>query len=101
VPADTVNAKVIGVVVNVKVVDAGVVPQQVPVTVITALVTIVAVGEADSAKVTVQGAVGVQVADAGVGTAVTPKGRADNETRTGAATPAVVVTVTISLPEAP
>jgi hypothetical protein len=75
-------------------VDAVVAPE-VPVTVIVT-VPVVAVDEAESAKVTVHGAVGVQVADAGVGTAPTPIGRADSETTTGAALPAVVVTVMTS-----
>src|SRR5207245_54974 len=95
-PADTVNAKVTAVTVNEKVVVAGregdgPVPD-------TGIVTVpaVAVDVAESAKVTVHGAVGVQVADAGVGTAITPFGRADSETTTGAAVPALVVTVMTS-----
>jgi hypothetical protein len=101
-----VNAKVIAVVVNVKVVDAGREGAgPVPVTVITAPETIAAVVEAEIAKLTVHVATGlpdgVQVADAGVATEVTPLGRADSATRTGAETPAVVVTVIIWLAEPP
>src|SRR5207245_2497362 len=94
--ADTGNAKDVATTVNEKVVVAGVVPVgPVPVTVIVT-VPVVAVDEAESAKVTVDGAVGVQAVDGGVGSAVTPLGRADSETRTGAAVPAVVVTVMTS-----
>jgi uncharacterized membrane-anchored protein len=93
-----VNANVIGVVVNVKVVDAVVEPE-VPVTVMTALVTIAAVDEAEIAAVTWHGVVGVH--GLLVNNTVTPAGRVDSETVTGKATPVRVVTVTISLPEAP
>jgi hypothetical protein len=93
-----VKAKVIAVVVNVKVVDATVEPE-VPVTVMTALVTIWAVGAAEIVAVTTHGAVGVHGLLAN--TTVTPAGRADSETVTGKATPVRVVTVIDSTPEPP
>jgi hypothetical protein len=96
--AATVNANGIGVTVNMKVVVAVVEPE-VPVTVMTALVTIWAVGAAAIAAVTWHGAVGVH--GLLVNNTVTPAGRVDSETVTGAATPVRVVTVTTSLPEAP
>src|SRR3989442_1692857 len=101
VRAEAVNGKQTWVPVNEKVVVAGREGAgPVPVTVIVT-VPAVAVDVAESAKVTVHGAVGVQVADAGVGTAITPFGRADSETTTGAAVPAVVVTVMTSFTAAP
>jgi hypothetical protein len=60
-------------------------------------VPVVAPAKAEIAAVTVHGIVGVQVAEAGVNTADTPRGRTDNETTTGAAVPAVVVTVKVSV----
>jgi hypothetical protein len=99
--ADTVNAKAGKETVNAKVVVAGVVPAgPVPVTVIVKVPN-GDVGEAEIAAETVQvlvGADGVQVAVAGVNTTVTPGGRADSEMTTGPATPAVVVTVKVSVP---
>src|SRR5947209_4038855 len=94
--ADTVNAKVVATTVNEKVV-VSVLDPAAPVPINTlSLHDALPIYEAESAKVTVHGAVGVQVADAGVGTAVTPLGRADSETRTGAAVPAVLGTVLTS-----
>ena len=71
---------------------------EVPVTVI-GKVPVVAVPEAEIAAVTMQGvvAVGVQAADVGVNTAVTPEGRADRLMVTGAAVPVRVVTVKVSV----
>ncbi len=88
--AETVNTKLV----------VAVIAPEVPVTVIVKL-PVAEVAEAEIAAETVHGAVGVQVAETGVNTAVTPEGRADSETTTGAATPAVVVTVKVSVPAGP
>ncbi len=93
------NVKPVAETVNTKLVVAVIAPE-VPVTVIVKL-PVAAVDEAEIAAETVHGAVGVQVAETGVNTAVTPEGRADSETTTGAATPAVRVTVKVSVPAGP
>ncbi len=93
------NVKPVAETVNTKLVVAVIAPE-VPVTVIVKL-PVAEVAEAEIAAETVHGAVGVQVAETGVNTAVTPEGRADSETTTGAATPAVVVTVKVSVPAGP
>ncbi len=97
------NVKPVAETVNTKLVVAVIAPE-VPVTVIVKLpvaLPVAEVAEAEIAAETVHGAVGVQVAETGVNTAVTPEGRADSETTTGAATPAVVVTVKVSVPAGP
>jgi hypothetical protein len=101
--ATTEKVKPVGKTLNMKVVDATVEPE-VPVTVMTALVTIWAVDEAVSAAETLHvrdGRDGVQVAVAGVNTTFTPVGRAERLKTTGAATPAVVVADRVSRPAAP
>ena len=69
-----------------------------PVTVIV-VVPVVAVGVAENAADTLQ--FGVHVGGFGVKTTLTPVGRADRLNVTGAATPAVRVADSVSVPEAP
>src|SRR6266702_2674287 len=93
----TVKAKVVATTVNENVVVAVVVPE-VPVTVIV-VVPVVAVAVAENAADTLH--VGVQVGGLGVNTTLTPLGNADRLKVTGAATPAVRVADSVSVPAAP
>src|SRR6266704_3312528 len=95
--ACTVNAKVVAATVSEKVVVAIEVPL-VPVTVIV-VVPVVAVGVAENAADTLH--VGVHVGGLGVKTTLTPLGRAERLNVTGAATPAVRVALSVSVPAAP
>src|SRR6266581_8465599 len=93
----TVKANVVVTTVNENVVVAVVVPL-VPVTVIV-VVPVVAVAVAEKAAETLH--VGVQVGGLGVKTTLTPLGRAERLNVTGAATPAVRVALSVSVPAAP
>jgi len=92
-----VNVKAVEATVRLKVVLAVVEPE-VPVTVIV-VVPAVAVAEALNAADTLQ--LGVHVGGLGVNTIVTPLGRAERLNVTGAATPAVRVALSVSVPAAP
>ncbi len=91
------NVKAVEATVRLKVVLAVVEPE-VPVTVIV-VVPAVAVAEALNAADTLQ--LGVHVGGLGVNTIVTPLGRAERLNVTGAATPAVRVALSVSVPAAP
>ena len=91
------NAKVVATTVRLKVVVAVVVPE-VPVTVIV-VVPVAAVAVAEKAAETLQ--FGVQVGGFGVNTTETPLGSAERLKVTGAATPAVRVADSVSVPAVP
>ncbi len=95
----TVNAKVVATTVRLKVVLA-VVDPLVPVTVIVN-VPIGAVAEAVNAADTLHDGAGVHVGGLGVKTTLTPLGNAERLKVTGAATPAVRVAESVSVPVAP
>src|SRR6266567_7026505 len=95
--ACTVNANVVAATVRLNVVVAVVVPL-VPVTVIV-VVPVVAVADALNAADTLH--VGVHVGGFGVKTTLTPLGSAERLKVTGAATPAVRVALSVSVPAAP
>ncbi len=93
----TVKANVVATTVRLNVVVAVVVPL-VPVTV-TVVVPVAAVAVAENAADTLH--VGVQVGGFGVKTTLTPLGNAERLKVTGAATPAVRVADSVSVPAAP
>lgn len=93
------KANVVATTVRLKVVVAVVVPL-VPVTVIV-VVPVVAVAVALKAAATLQVGAGVHVGGDGVKTTLTPDGRAERLKVTGAATPAVMVALRVSVAEAP